>query len=150
CADNVFSIPEQELQQKKEKLLKTETEIALLRQSGQEFVADVLSEVASKLHQEIAGQGKVTLIPWNEMLNKLQFSQDLSRFMFDYYHGINPQLFSNSNGARVLAELLLLREFARRPKRNNSLETLGLVSVRYPALDAIKDAPRDWVQLGLS
>jgi len=149
CADSVFSLPEAELEEKSSKLSIADQGIQTLKNSGQLDLAEILSPTAEKLRQEIAGQGKATVISWNDMLNKLQLSQDLSRWMFDYYHGLNPQLFSNSGGARVLAELLLLREFARRPKRYNSLETLGLVSVRYPALEAIQAAPSDWLQLDL-
>lgn len=38
---------------------------------------------------------------------------------------------------------MLLREFARRPRRQNSLETLGLVGLVYPALEQAQ-APTDW------
>jgi len=44
--------------------------------------------------------------------------------------------------------MLLVSEFSRRPKRRNSLETLGLVSVRYPDLDTIKNVPNEWTALG--
>ncbi|MFY0528745.1 helicase-related protein [Archangium gephyra] len=50
-----------------------------------------------------------------------------------------------------LASLCLYREFVRRPRRQNSLETLGLVAVVYPALERITepDVPGSWKSAGL-
>jgi DEAD/DEAH box helicase domain-containing protein len=44
------------------------------------------------------------------------------------------------------ARFLLFRELLRRPKRQSSLETLGLVAIRYPAVDKLeeRDAPAAW------
>jgi DEAD/DEAH box helicase domain-containing protein len=39
-----------------------------------------------------------------------------------------------------VAEYCLYREFFRRPRRLNSLETLGLVALRYPRLERVPDA----------
>lgn len=57
--------------------------------------------------------------------------------------------------AKELAHLFLLREFSRRPKNANNLETLGLVTVVYPALDQISEEDlrhtcHDWLKLGLA
>jgi hypothetical protein len=51
--------------------------------------------------------------------------------------------------AEKWAELCLYREFLRRAKRQNSLETLGLASVTYPALNAVVSAPGSWTRRGL-
>lgn len=53
--------------------------------------------------------------------------------------------------AEQWAELCLYREFLRRPKRQSSLETLGLVAIRYAALDDVSDIPSCWARhdLGL-
>lgn len=42
------------------------------------------------------------------------------------------------------ADLMLLREFIRRPRRANSLETMGLAALSYPSLEEINEAPTDW------
>jgi len=42
------------------------------------------------------------------------------------------------------ADLLLLREFIRRPRRANSLETMGLAALSYPHLGKVYDTPSDW------
>ncbi|MCB9880155.1 MAG: DUF1998 domain-containing protein [Planctomycetes bacterium] len=46
--------------------------------------------------------------------------------------------------------MLLLREFARRPRRQNSLETLGLVRLSYPPLARVVNVPPDWTRRRLS
>jgi hypothetical protein len=51
--------------------------------------------------------------------------------------------------AKEWAELCLYREFLRRAKRQNSLETLGLASVIYPDLDSVAEAPSSWTKRGL-
>ncbi len=47
-----------------------------------------------------------------------------------------------------MAEIVLARELLRRPKRQNSLETLGLAQLRYPVLDAVSEAPSLWEERG--
>ena len=49
-------------------------------------------------------------------------------------------------------EFLLLREFFRRPKRQTSLETLGLCALSYPVISSQReqDLPPVWRQRGLS
>ncbi|MBM4089544.1 MAG: DEAD/DEAH box helicase, partial [Planctomycetes bacterium] len=48
------------------------------------------------------------------------------------------------------AQLFAFREFVRRPRRQNSLETLGLVAMAYSPLDNLTDAPREWTQVGFT
>ncbi len=59
---------------------------------------------------------------------------------------------SRFTDATKLAEFLLLREFARRPTRANSVETLGLAKLRSPAIDLLTDAsvPEPFRRRGLS
>lgn len=51
---------------------------------------------------------------------------------------------------RQIAELCLWREFLFRPKRQFSLEGLGLLRLDYPALDAVNQAPPVLTQRGIS
>src|SRR5690606_34225436 len=55
-------------------------------------------------------------------------------------------LFDGSQGGTTMARLLLAREFARRPKSQNSTETLGLVRVSYKGLETINSCPSLWEQ----
>ena len=62
---------------------------------------------------------------------------DISNWIYRYYAEADEH-FKGGRGKELLADILLCREFIRRPKRQNSLETMGLVSVQYPKLAAVK------------
>jgi DEAD/DEAH box helicase domain-containing protein len=61
---------------------------------------------------------------------------DISQWIHRYYEESDSN-FRTGRGKELLTEILLCREFARRPKRQNSLETMGLMAVQYPKLDAV-------------
>ena len=52
--------------------------------------------------------------------------------------------------AAELGEFYLLREFARRPRRESTLETMGLIELAYPHIDRIEDhqMPAVWRERG--
>ena len=147
---NVASIDPEELKEKQDKLEGYRQKAEKFRAFGEEGLAADVEQLAQELVQILEGFGTVKSLSWNDVVNSLYTSPDISRWIFDYYRDLNPQLFPNSGGARILSEMFLLREFARRPKRQNSMETLGLVSVQYPALKQIKKSPSGWEQLGLT
>ena len=122
--------------------------LAFMKTAPKDIKANVeglLSEAKNKLMK----LGSSEPILWNDLVTKLQSSADIEMWTLDYYRKLNPELFPETGGARTLADMLLLREFARRPKRANSLETLGLVALRYPALDKVAKVPSDWERLNL-
>lgn len=55
---------------------------------------------------------------------------DIER-MLELYNAYAPDIFSKTS-PQELSKMMLAREFGRRPKRQNNLETMGLVSVVYP------------------
>jgi DEAD/DEAH box helicase domain-containing protein len=61
--------------------------------------------------------------------------------MLDHYRRLSRDAFGQASGPVELAGMFLVREFGRRPRRLNSLETMGLVSVRYPKLDSVMQLP---------
>jgi hypothetical protein len=81
--------------------------------------------------QKLAG-GKA--VPFQELVQWLASqSQDVGQWIHAYY-AESDSLFRATRGRELLTEILLCREFSRRPKRQNSLETMGLASVQYPKL----------------
>lgn len=76
-------------------------------------------------------------------------SADISRWMHGTYAD-SDEAFKGNRGAELLARILLCREFGRRPKRQNSLETLGLVSIQYPKLNLITTLRPAVVQSGFT
>jgi DEAD/DEAH box helicase domain-containing protein len=131
-------------------ILKLQEEEKKIRAAGLADVADrhlEKIEVEQKKQSALSDSKPVT---WADMVSKLRANPDINTWMLDYYRGHNNTLFPVPGGEHVLSEMLLLREFARRPKRQNSLETLGLISVVYPALEKISKFPKEWAQLNLS
>lgn len=87
-------------------------------------------------------QFKSQPVSFEALANQLaNLEDDIRHWALKYYREINPEQFSGNSGALELARLFLFREFSRRPKRGNSLESLGLVSVQYPKLDRLNVVP---------
>ncbi len=147
AASNVVSIDEDEIDAKKEQLYGYKQKIEKYKQFGDDDLVFGIEKLAENLSVELESIGIINPVLWNDAVNALQSSPDLSRWIFDYYKTLNPVLFPESGGVRVLTEMLLLREFARRPKRKNSMETLGLISVQYPTLKLIEKIPLGWDKL---
>lgn len=91
-------------------------------------------------------------LAWSELVSELKKRADLQEkgpmLLANKYQ--KPEIFKEADGPQKLAEMLLFREFMRRPKRQNSLETQGLVKVGYLGLDKIQEAPAHWEQKGLT
>jgi len=101
------------------------------------LVATSIREQRIAKEKELALQSMPKSYGFNDMAQWLASQvPDVSRWMHDYYSHQDAH-FNVSRGKELLAEILLMREFARRPKRVNSLETLGLVSVQYTKLEKI-------------
>lgn len=100
--------------------------LAPLIEAKRKEIARLSSPVAMGFHdlaQKLTGQGS-----------------DFDR-IFALYRRLAPGVFQDGAGAGELARMLLVREFGRRPKRLNNLESMGLVAVRYPALDHVTTVP---------
>lgn len=89
-------------------------------------------------------------LTWAELVKALCSSNDISNSMLAYNKYANPEVFDSSTGPFKLAEMLLIREFARRPKRQNNLETQGIVKLGYVGLDKVKASPPNWESNGLN
>ena len=91
-----------------------------------------------------------TAISWKELATKLAQSEDFKQSMLTENKRLAPEVFSHTDGAFKLAQLLLMREFGRRPKSQNSLETQGLIQTVYPGINALKSPPTHWEEYDLS
>lgn len=103
---------------------------------------DVLEEEMEKLAQlEAASAGASRR--WNDL--KLDIARDttIRHWMPENLRG---RYAPASFGAEQMADMCLFRELFRRPRRQNSVETLGLVQLRYPELDVIVESPPPWRQ----
>lgn len=79
-----------------------------------------------------------TPVPFDEMARQLASQgQDFERMLHHYRDDVSHESFGGPEGPLALARMFLVREFGRRPKRLNNLESMGLVAVHYPALNRI-------------
>lgn len=70
---------------------------------------------------------------WREVQQVLAGLDDVQDSMVDLWRRYD----SDFNDPSRIADFQLLREFVRRPKRQNSAETMGLASLRFDAIDRI-------------
>jgi len=103
---------------------------------GRAYIEKRLAENRDRLAQ-LPG---VKPVRWGDVTDLLAKSgQDFDRMLDHYRKDISRDSFGGDLGPRRLAELLLIREFGRRPKRLNNLESMGLVAVTYPELDKVQE-----------
>ena len=80
-------------------------------------------------------------LPWEVVRNRLIERDDISCWMRRVWTKRDPERFGDPvKGPELFAELLLLRELARRTRRANSLETMGLASLRFQAIERLPEA----------
>ncbi len=82
------------------------------------------------------------ILGWEEAQRKLASSRNMNPWMRDRWR----DLMASQASEEEIAEFCLYREFLRRPRRANSLETLGLAALGYPGIEKLGDRslPRAW------
>jgi DEAD/DEAH box helicase domain-containing protein len=136
---NRVSFDSAELARKKEQLKQLEE---LYKQNPMDALVSAIETMKADISSCEASPGSA--LSWREAVNLMQATKVLQDWMPEQWrHTAFKQL-----SAHQIAQLCLIREFARRPKRQTSLETLGLVSLHYPDLDKISEAdlPPVWKQ----
>lgn len=116
-------------------------QIAELEKLANPTLAPLITELEAKRKR----RSELPRIPWRELVENLAGQSAVRRWMRDNHRAryLPAELDSNK-----WAELCLYREFARRPTRQNSLETLGFAAVVYPAIEGVHDAPSSWKERG--
>jgi superfamily II DNA/RNA helicase len=133
-----------------EETISEDVDIEELKSSVEALLKAGMKDMAKNLQAKIdnANAGTSAFIPvivnWSELVKSLQLSNDIKNAMLEYNKYANPEVFDNATGPQKLAEMLLIREFARRPKRQNNLETQGIVKLGYVGLDKITNSPPNW------
>ncbi len=116
-----------------------------LEKIGMAGMAAELRKQAELLHSGAAPANQTETIPWPQMADTIAAARDIDKFILRYNRYANPALFDGSEGGLTMARLLLAREFSRRPKNQNSTETLGLIKVGYQGLEKVTTSPPLWV-----
>lgn len=105
-----------------------------------------LDRLINEKKAKLAVLSKPVPILFNDMAQHLADQGSDFQRMLKLYRRYAPDTFGSATGELELARLFLVREFGRRPKRQNNLETMGMVSVHYPVLDSINTIPPQVVQ----
>jgi len=117
---------------------------ANLDRMGMGETANKLRVQAEAMRAGDAGPAASSM-PWQTLVDRLASQFDVRESILNYNRYANPALFAGGGGEKTMARLLLAREFARRPKNQNSSETLGLVKVSYLGLERVAPPP-EWLE----
>lgn len=80
-------------------------------------------------------------ISFTDMAEQLQKQRSSFEALFRIYQEKAPVLFSADFGMADFSKMLVFREFGRRPAKAVNLETMGLMTVYYPALSQVTRLP---------
>lgn len=118
-----------------------ERDIETLRGALETSDSSGLRSMLAEKERELAAiraSSQVGTLSWDHAVNALVGDSSL-RDMHQLFRDVT----GTAQSERDFASFCLYREFFRRPKRMNSAETMGLMSLRYPALEGV-DPPTGW------
>ena len=107
----------------------------------------VVGSLLSDLEAQLAALGDTTArMSWRAMVERLAENAELRWINQSHQQRYRAAELSREDAAKIG----LYRELVRRPRRQSSLETLGLVGLRYPALATLSSSsvPDEWTTLG--
>lgn len=101
-----------------------------LFQSDPEEYAHEIAEI----ERQLSGEKKA--IPWNDLINRFAFQSELQDFATEVWAERRWGGREMAENPTKLAEMFLYRELFRRPRVQNNAETMGLVRLVFPELEA--------------
>jgi ATP-dependent helicase YprA (DUF1998 family) len=118
---------------------KLKTEIQEFEEAVAKFNLPALERTLAEKRHELSrlGSGSTDGIAWPDLVDRLAGRIEVAEWIKGVWQARDEELFADKS---KLAEFLLLREFARRPKRANSAETLGIARLRVPTIDRLGES----------
>lgn len=118
---------------------KLKTEFQQLEAAFEATKLPALERVLAEKRRELTrlASGSTDGIAWPELVNRLAGRIEVAEWIKGVWQARDEELFTDESR---IAEFLLLREFARRPKRANSAETLGIARLRNSNIDQLTDS----------
>lgn len=98
------------------------------------------------LRKSEAGEPDTVALSWSEIFQKLDPDKN-SSLLYEHLADVRKRNFKkwgkpySTKSKEAYLNALMINQFGRMPKRENSLETLGLVHLVYPALSRVIDVP---------
>lgn len=109
--------------------VKKEEKLAAYRSNPQLF-----SDEIARLEQELSSQSR--FVPWPDLVRAFGNNPQLEHFAVDVWRARRWGGREMADDPSLLAEMFLFRELFRRPRIQNSAETMGLVRLRSLDLEA--------------
>ncbi|HBK7251790.1 TPA: DEAD/DEAH box helicase [Vibrio cholerae] len=107
---------------------------------------DMVEFVESKIASLVGASSKPVSVSWSDAEDFLADQKEVQLWIKKFYEHFDDRMEMVTH-PKLLARLLLLREFNSRPKRQNTLETMGLVAMEYPLLaQKANTAPKEWLR----
>lgn len=107
-------------------------------------------QMVNSARSELAQAQKPTPVSFPALQTAIAQEGHDFRSMLNTYQGYSQAVFGGHEGASNLAGMFLVRELGRRPRRQNNLETMGMISVIYPQLAQVSSAPSEWTGRGFT
>ncbi len=122
--------PPQHSVEEREELVKKRDKLAELAAQDSMFVSYL-----EEAEQELNGSGANASVPWSDAVRDLASEPMVRNWIGKVWDADRDDRFHRDPVA--LANYLLLRELARRPRRANAIETLGFAKLSFPQLEKI-------------
>lgn len=108
------------------------------------------AQMLEQKRAERAALDQPPTLPWQEAVTALSEDPTVDQWIRAVWNEDRDHRFGES--ATALAEFLLLRELARRPRKANAVETMGLAQLRFARLEALSEAsvPAEFRAKGMS
>ena len=107
--------------------------VTKLRAADPELFADQIAN----LEAQLTGTAAVPTASWTDAVNALAAEPELKTMTKVWDHDRDTRY---ANNPTALANMLMLRELARRPRRANSVETLGLAKLVAPPIEKLTES----------
>lgn len=120
---------------------------ALVPHESNPALAAVLAQKRRDLaSEELLADTPRAALSWNELAQGLADTREVEWMLESQRFRYAPAVLTRVDAAHML----LFREFLRRPRRQNSIETMGLGRLAYRAPREVTGAPVEWTQRGRS
>jgi len=116
-------------------------EIKRLELANQNGGNQVLEEMIAEKRSQLANLESRRSVQFADLCHGLADQSRDFGYMLDHYRKFARTAFEGVEGSGRLAQMFLIREFGRRPKRSNNLESMGLIATTYPSLEEIRSVP---------
>lgn len=129
-----------------EELEKLRSEVAQYEQAFEHTKLPAIKDQLDAKHAQLesVGDKQPGRTAWTDVVNSLRHDEDIARWLPSQWR----EMALGQIDRQDIPSFCLLRELLRRPRRQNSLETLGLVALDYPKLDTLTETqlPAPWRQ----